>query len=173
MPREGSRSARSVFGPAWLSSLVRQRTDVAHMSDGPQDTWALAQSSEQGTPVIWKILVDPPSFDIRIRYPWLTVISWKYRGADTGMPSEEENVRMMALEGVLQSGLEAEAVAMQFATRTGNRLKEFRYYSTERNVFIGRLNDVLRTPERYPIEIEFYHDPEWQNQANLISEIFK
>jgi Family of unknown function (DUF695) len=142
------------------------------MSDGPRDTWSLAQSFEEGAPVIWKMPLDP-SPEVRSRFPWLTVISWKYNGENDGMPSERENQKMMALEHALQSGLEAEAVAMQFATRTGNGLKELRYYSAEQNAFIGRLNDVLRTHERYPIEIGFYHDPDWQEHANLIAEILK
>ena len=54
------------------------------------------------------------------------------------------------------------ASASTQCSKTGNGLKELIYYIRDRDGFSERLNAALAGQPRYPIDITFYHDPEWQ-----------
>lgn len=45
---------------------------------------------------------------------------------------------------------------------TGFGVREWCYYTKDRNEFIQRFNALLTGHQRYPLEIEFYDDPEWK-----------
>jgi hypothetical protein len=38
------------------------------------------------------------------------------------------------------------------------------------DVFMPLLNETLRSHEKYPINIEFYKDPEWKEFKNLLED---
>jgi hypothetical protein len=50
---------------------------------------------------------------------------------------------------------------------TGLGLREWCYYTKERADFMRRFNAALAGHERYPLEIEFYDDPEWKVWLDL------
>ena len=50
-------------------------------------------------------------------------------------------------------------------SRTGNGSKELIYYMHDRDAFPERLNGGLDGRPRYPIDITFCHDPDWQEFA--------
>jgi hypothetical protein len=41
-------------------------------------------------------------------------------------------------------------------------LKEWIYYTRSSGAFMARLNDLLLGHPRFPIQIEFYDDPQWE-----------
>ena len=45
------------------------------------------------------------------------------------------------------------------------------YYVADRDLFMTTLNDALRGHPRYPIEIEFYEDPEWDDFQRTLGKI--
>jgi hypothetical protein len=127
----------------------------------------IGRSYKDGLPVIWKFVNAEPSVDTREALPWLTVISWEYDGSDNnGMPVKAINERMVRLEKAIKDGVEATGFCEHAISKTGSSLKELIYYTHDRDSFLERLNVVLRTHERYPIEITFYEDPEWKEQGN-------
>ena len=118
---------------------------------------------EDGLPVIWRFIDRTPSPQEREQLQWLTIISWKYdREVRNGMPPEAVNEQMIALEDAIEGGVVAEGFCYVLSSRTGNGLKELNYYINDRDAFIERFNASLDGHPRYPIEITFYHDPEWQ-----------
>ena len=118
---------------------------------------------ENGLPVIYKFVNELPSKEVRKNLPWLAVISWAYDGSSrNGMPSEEVNASMLDPEHALDD-LESKGICRHVYSRTGNSLKEFAYYIADRDQFIQALNQALRTHPAYPIEINFFEDPEWKD----------
>jgi hypothetical protein len=116
-----------------------------------------------GFPVLYRYIDETPSDEKRAQLPWLTVVAWTYdRSVRNGMPPEEVNARMVDLEERLEASVEAPGVCEHIVSKTGNGLKELIYYINDRDVFSERLNAALTGQPRYPIDITFYHDPEWQ-----------
>lgn len=134
-----------------------------------QGVGIIGETREDGLPVVFKFVDEYPAPDTRTNFPWLTVISWKYDGNErNGMPPKEVNERMIALEHVIAESLEDKGLCRHAYSRTGNNLKELVYCIADREDFTTALNRALQTHPRYPIEINFYEDPEWQDFRKLL-----
>jgi len=134
----------------------------------------IGKSYEDDFPVIWRFVNESPSTEKRKQLPWLTVISWKYDGADNnGMPEATVNEKMLSLEDALTEQVEKSDFCEHAYSRTGNNLKEFVYYISDRDLFIERLNKALKAHQSYPIEIDFYEDPDWKEFYNLVNDFDK
>jgi hypothetical protein len=132
----------------------------------------VGKSNENGFPVIYKFVDEMPSEEVQARFPWVTVVSWKYdREIRNGMPPEETNKQMLALEDSLD-GLAASGLCRHAYSRTGNGLKELVYYISDRDEFMDAFNVALHDQPRYPLEIDFYEDPQWGDFRKLRS-LFK
>ena len=129
----------------------------------------IGRSQEDGRPVIWKFVNEAPSFEQRKRLPWLVIITWRYDGGErNGMPLHDDNQKMIALESALQEHVVSPDLCIHAYSRTGNNTKELVYYISDRERFMDSLNRALRSQPRYPIEIDFYEDPEWGDFTALL-----
>ena len=138
------------------------------MSEAPE-LGIIGETKEDGLPVIFKFVDELPSQEIRDRFRWLTVVSWKYdRSVRNGMPPESANNQMLALEHVVE-GMEEAGLRRHAYSRTGNGLKELVYYVLEREQFVASFNDALSEHPRYPIEIDFYEDRDWSDFQSIRS----
>lgn len=126
---------------------------------------------ENKLPVIIKFVNELPSIDTQKRLTSLTVVSWKYDGSsNNGMPTNEINEKMIVLEDALQKTMNKSNAYVHAYSRTGNNLKEFVYYSKGMDEFMSLLNETLQNHERYPIDIDFYEDPEWKELKKLLED---
>ncbi len=137
-----------------------------------QEKGIIARAYEDDFPVILKIVDDVPPESVRRQFKWLTVISWKYDGSSrNGMPEDPTNQRMIALEDVIRQELESKALCKHAYSKTGNSLKQLVYYVADQDQFMNALNEALVGEPRYPIEIEFYSDPEWEEFQTTLGRI--
>ena len=142
------------------------------MGHGQQLLGIIGETKEDGLPVLYRFVDESPSQETRERFGWLTVISWKYdRTVRNGLPPEDTNKRMLALERAID-GLEEAALCCLAYSRMGNGLKELVYYISERDRFMNAFNNALSEHPRYPIEINFYEDREWEDFEKL-RELFR
>ena len=142
-------------------------------TDAKQPKGIIGRTYREGLPVIWKFVNEPPSPEVKELLPWLTILSWSYDGSgNNGMPIDVANRRMVLLEQAIAEGLEGDGLCQHSISRTGGNLKELIYYACDRDLFTERLNIALRAHERYPIEINFYHDPDWTEHTNTC-ELFR
>ena len=133
--------------------------------------YKLGRSSENGNVVIYRYLTGLPKPETTSNYPWLTVIKWKYDGAQyNGMPSESERKGILNLEIAIENSLESKNLAISAYSKTGNGAKELVYYIRNRETFTKRLNKALKSHPQYPIEINFYEDKEWKDLAKLLKD---
>lgn len=131
----------------------------------------IGRTYENGAPVIFKFVNELPPEPIRSQLPWLTVISWPYDGStNNGMPMADVNQSMIRLEDAIEDNIESDAVLRHAYSRTGNNLKEFVYYIHDQAEFLDALNKTLSEHPRYPIEITFYQDQNWEDFAKLLSD---
>jgi hypothetical protein len=123
--------------------------------------WVVLKGEADGLPVIIKVMEDLPPENVRERFGWLTVISWRYDASDNnGMPAPAVNDQMVQLEHAIDN-IQEDELRVQVYSKTGNGLKELVYYIGDRDEFIQAFNDALADQPRYPLEIEFFEDPEW------------
>lgn len=133
------------------------------MSDA-RELGIIGEIKEDGLPVIYKFVDEYPPPEVRADYSWVTVISWKYDGSNrNGMPPDDVNQKMISLEHVIEVSLDDQGFSRHAYSRTGNHLKELVYYISNRQEFMAAFNDALANHPRYPIEINFYEDPQWQD----------
>ncbi len=133
-----------------------------------EETWTVGQAKINNRVVVYKLTNDFPSEDIRNELSWLTVISWKYDGSTrNGMPPVAINEKMIKLEDALETIKGKDALFKLVYTATGNDLKEFVFYISERDIFTNAFNDALAGHERYPIGIVFYQDSNWSDLNEL------
>ena len=135
------------------------------------DTWTVGHMKIKGFPVVFKFLSQLPNEIKREKLNWLTVIAWKYDGStNNGMPPKEINVSMIELEDALET-IDGDSQIYEMAyTATGNHLKEFVYYIADRDVFMAKFNEALSGLPRYPLEVNFYEDPEWSDLSKLLED---
>lgn len=139
-----------------------------------EDKGIIGRYYEGQFPVIVKFVNELPSIDIQKSLTSLTVISWKYDGSlNNGMPTQDINEKMLVLEDALETTLNKSKSYIHAYSRTGNNLKEFVYYSKGMDEFMSLLNETLENHERYPINIDFYKDPEWTELKKLIEDFKK
>lgn len=168
---------------AYYLGTVHYSGDERHpghrsMRPPPDSTgYIIGETEEAGFPVVFRLLDELPAEVTRVRFGWLTVVSWKYGDSQrsgmerNGMPPPEINSRMIALENAMDD-LERGGHCFYAYSRTGNGLKELAYYIPDRERFMGAFNDALEGHPRYPIEIEFFEDREWKDYQT-IREMFR
>ncbi len=135
----------------------------------------IGRTYEDGLPVIFKFVNELPHNQIRSNLTWLTVIStWKYDGtSNNGMPLDDENQRMITLEDAIEDHIENDQTLRHVYSRTGNNLKELVYYINDQNKFLEAFNKTLSGHPRYPIEINFYQDSDWEDFKRLLDNFKK
>ena len=153
----------------WIATLA-----TAAAMASAQDLGIIGRSYQDGMPIIWKLVDRFPSAEVRSRFPWLAVIAWRYdRSSNNGMPTDAVIDQMKALEQRIGDALQAKGVCEHAYSRTGNGLKELVYYTTDRDEFMETFNAALEGHARYPIEITFYEDREWNDFATLLGRFKK
>tara|TARA_B100001769_G_C21786398_1_gene428931 strand:- start:148 stop:588 length:441 start_codon:yes stop_codon:yes gene_type:complete len=139
--------------------------------DNLKNQGIIGKYKEDGLSVIVSFENTLPSQEIISKLPVLAVVSWKYDGSkNNGMPDEETNSQMMALEDALEDQLDKSSIYKRAYSRTGNSLKEFLYYTKSQEEFMALLNNQLRGHQPYPIEINLYRDPEWEELKKLLQD---
>ena len=133
-----------------------------------EGTWSVGEAKIKGKPVIYKFTNELPNKSVRHSMPWLTIVSWKYDGSENnGMPPKEINAVMIKFEDSLGTVEGKEKLYFDVYSATGNNLKEFVFYISDREQFMANFNKTLNGHPACPIEINFYEDKEWSDLVKL------
>jgi hypothetical protein len=159
--------------PLWVSGANKHSADKMDNPD-KEHKGIIGRYYEGTLPVIVKFVNELPAIDTQKQLTSLTVVSWKYDGSsNNGMPTKEINEKMITLESALEKTMDESKSFVHAYSRTGNDLKEFVYYCKGMDEFMPLLNETLQSHERYPIDIDFYEDPEWMELKKLIEDFKK
>jgi len=138
---------------------------------GEEPKGIIGRAFENDMPVIYKFVNEMPGNDVRSGLKCLLVVSWKYDGSkNNGMPTPDENNKMIKLEDIIEEKIEVTKKLRHVYSRTGNNLKELVYYIEDNDKFLEIFNKVMANQERVPIEINFYKDPEWSEFSKLLKD---
>ncbi len=154
-----------------MFNLFKKNKKKTEKSSTEENKGIIGKYIENGFPVIVRFVNEIPEQELITKMRWFTVISWKYNGSEkNGMPPDSINNRMIELEKALDSTFEKNRICKHAFNRTGNNLKEFNYYISDRDKFMVQFNKALAKHKPYPIEINFYEDPDWTEMNTLIKD---
>ena len=140
----------------------------ASTSSAGSSSWQLLEYEDDGLPIVMKVVEDFPPESVRERFGWLTVIRWRYDAAENnGIPLPDVNSQMVALESAIDS-IQEDELCVQVYSKSGNGLKELVYYIGNRDEFMQAFNEALADHPRYPLDIEFFEDPEWSDLQTVL-----
>jgi hypothetical protein len=137
------------------------------------DCWFVAKGRENNFPLIIRARKEMPDIRIRQNFSWLAILAWDYSAKPNGMPEYETHQKMKGLENKLEAKLAKNGLCIQIFSRTGNGKKEWKYYITERERFMESFQKVSKGKFGNPVEITFYHDPDWQELNSMLKTIRK
>ena len=128
----------------------------------PDEEWTVAVGEDKGKTMIVRFRTNiPSSVDDIKQYPYLMPISWRYEaGNGNGMPSKAEEGQMKLFEDLLKS-LETRRIAFLTASVTCDGVKEWQWYTRNKDEFMAALNSALRGQPSFPIQVAQQQDPEW------------
>jgi hypothetical protein len=96
-------------------------------------------------------------------------ISWSYPGDKAGMPSPEQDRRMLDIAFELADALEKADIAYLTATYTGRDLFIMVFYTASVERFADVLHEVLGKYEQLPLEIGRVADPDWEDYFDMLN----
>jgi hypothetical protein len=129
----------------------------------PEERWTVAQSEDDGLPLIFRIRNKRPHGIESNTYPHLIAISWLYQSPNEfGMPSPDISTLMMQFEELIESALENSQSAFLTVIVTGNSRREWQWYSRSPEETMGLVNQVLIDCEPFPVEFSMQEDSQWE-----------
>ncbi len=152
-----SATAAAVF---WVITVWRSPKGPAVAAHGFADEksdWSMLQWESEGGPVLLQSRDAKPE-DKRGLYETAVVMEWRFAAA--GLPDEATMSCVYLFEDALEA-IRNEGVAVHVHTLTGNGLREWCYYTGNYPAFETRLNEVLASLPKLPIEVSFQADPQW------------
>lgn len=124
-----------------------------------------ANNEAAGERAIFRIrMAKPPRKDLDSLVT-AAVIKWPYQGQ---MPPDDVNQQQLAFERAIDP-LTSEGGSELMQVATGMSLKEWIFYARSADAFMARLNTLLSRRPRYPIQVEFHDDPEWQMWSQTVT----
>lgn len=140
------------------------------MTDEASD-WSIvsARNPETGEAAVFRVRFSKPNRPDLASLLWAIVIQWPYE-SDQQMPPPEVNAAQQAFEAALDP-LAPSSHSELVHVSTGMGLKEWIFYARSREEFMGELNDLLSGQPRYPIDIEFFEDPNWEVWEDTVKDL--
>jgi hypothetical protein len=135
------------------------------------DRWKLAKAVDNGKPLIFRIRETTPECARKEGFPLLLAVCWKYKSPnDEGMPSKADSDRMGELEDLLMPALEGKQKAFLTVVVTGNGVREWQWYATDKDAAMKLVNKALGDKDPFPVEFVFQEDPEWEAYSRFLGD---
>jgi hypothetical protein len=133
------------------------------------DTWTMATGDDDGTPLIFRIRNQPPSFARKDSFPHLLGVCWQYGPEnENGMPAADVVERMGQLEDLLVPAFEESRQAFLTVVVTGNGVREWQWYARNADKVMELVNEALDAYEPFPVEFSFQDDPQWEGYSRFL-----
>ena len=137
-------------------------------SPQPEAQWSIVRAVNEtaAEAAVIRIRTDRPSEPKNLRSA--IEISWPYT-SDSPFPAPTDNQQMIAFEEAIDELASENGHSELVQVSTGNGVKEWLFYSADQSRFMQRMNELLKGHPVYPLQIEFYEDPDWQIWSETIS----
>jgi hypothetical protein len=138
-----------------------------------EDVWFTAEGEEDGQPLIFRGRREVPSGVVKSDYHTLLSIYWPYEPAnESGMPDDETYDAQIELDDALEE-LDLPGVSFLMLVCTGNGQREWHWYVSNVEAWMGRLNELLADYPVFPIQIRKRDEPDWALYQSFVSDLDK
>lgn len=126
-----------------------------------ENWWTAPTQSESGRLIMVtgrkdiKKFKDNPRFSIRVE------ITWKYKGADDGMPDFQTSKLMEEVQDAICDAFDKDPVAVLTGIYTGDDERNWVFYTLSTHIFGRKINEALADFPLLPISIYTENDPDW------------
>lgn len=125
--------------------------------------WKVISVKEDNKTLIIRLRIERPNYNDIHLYKSAVVIQWRWPNADKSpKPPEDVNQRQIEFEEAIDELTGDNDLSYLIQVGTGLGLKEWVFYTKDRDAFMVKFNDFLKGHDQYPIQIEFYDDPDWK-----------
>jgi hypothetical protein len=133
----------------------------------PED-WSVVtlRNEESGRAAVLRVRFEKPARRDLALLRTAIVVQWPYPDTNP-MPPAEINEQQRQFERALDPLMPSELSELVHVS-TGVGLKEWIFYARDSATFMLRFNELLEGQPAYPLNIEFYDDPEWRVWADLV-----
>lgn len=122
--------------------------------------WTAPSQADNGNIVIVTGRSDVEKYRSSGKYIYRVELIWRYTGG--GMPSPTEAALMEQATDALHQAVRRDRVAVMTGIYTGDGERDWVFYTKSLSVFNIVLNRALADLPTLPLDIEAYHDPEWE-----------
>ena len=150
----------------WFKKKYPKKADINVTQT--ENSWSVGTMQGPDGPVIlrvnkgYKDFIGHPEFKAWI---WITT-PYDYR--HDGMPTEEEQPQLAALESEIEEALTAGNEALLCAVHTGGCKRMWLYYFTDFGILQSRLDPIIQNSGRQ-WELPWDDDPEWRQYQQFVS----
>jgi Family of unknown function (DUF695) len=129
--------------------------------------WGILSVSAEEGDAVFRIRTDRPA-DARLAdFSTSVRIQWPYAGDAIGFPEAADQEWMNRFEDRLEDLNWCEGLSYLMLVTTGLNLKEWLFYTTEHEAFMSRFNEVVQGLPRFPLEIAFIPDADWEQWESV------
>lgn len=116
--------------------------------------WAMLKGESQGMAKLLRIRKS----EAPAEFATLCAIEWRYPGEDqNGMPSAAARTAFDAFEDALAAIVDSQFSRLVMVT-TGLNVREWAFYTSDRELFMKQFNHFMSGKARVPIKIAFFTD---------------
>lgn len=131
--------------------------------------WKVVSGMRDGHPTIYRYRVDLLGKVNPKEFPTMVAIKWNYDEKDEhGLPAGETNKKQLKFEETLDP-LDVTDVSYLTEIVTRNGTKEWIWYVKDYDNWMKKLNSELKNKPVYPIEINYYSEPNWETYSGFIA----
>ena len=123
--------------------------------------WFVATAQENGNEVVYRIRGVLPSSNVVAEYPLLATVEWPYTARENGMPEPKVAREQYEFEDAIESKVESSGACIQAFTRTGNGKRQWKYYVSDKQGFVRRLEEIKSRSPGLQFSVSFEADPTW------------
>ncbi len=130
--------------------------------DDELEQWSIvtADNEETGEHAVFRLRTSRPETPQGQSFSTAVSIGWSFE-SDSGMPSPETMEVMNSFEDGIDPLTWLNGFSELMYVATGNGEREWLFYSSDQERFMGEFNSLLADHQPYPLRIEFIDDPEW------------
>jgi hypothetical protein len=136
-----------------------------------EEQWLILETTEGEHPVIVSARQNLPDATTRAAFRWVATIEWRYPISGRGMPSDETLRSMRALEDQLKREVLFKGLSMHALTWTGNGLRKWMYYVTDRKVADEQFAQAAKASPAENIRVSVLEEPEWTSLQNVLANV--
>jgi hypothetical protein len=131
-----------------------------------RDEWSLMNVAAPEGAAIFRVRTDKPDDPRIAEFATCVRIQWPYEG-EVGLPSKADAEWMDLFESRLVDLIYGEGLSYLMLVTTGFNVKEWLFYTTGHEAFMQRFNDLVADLPRFPLEIAFIADPQWEQWESI------